>query len=126
MAGALTQDENAREVPEAEAPQEDERLPTLCEESEADLEAHIMEVWHTELHDERELFGATPVCDLCTVPAHMITDNRALVTVAEAQRWHLPKWGHPRDSNIEETYHVPLCSTAEDHSYGLDSDENGQ
>eukprot|EP00959_Pyramimonas_sp_CCMP1952_P371743 7784506-Pyramimonas_sp.AAC.1 len=57
----------------------------------------------------------------------MITDNSALVAVAEQQRGDLPKWwGHPRDSDVEETYHVPLCSKVEDNSYGLDSHENGQ
>eukprot|EP00959_Pyramimonas_sp_CCMP1952_P068595 1431719-Pyramimonas_sp.AAC.1 len=55
----------------------------------------------------------------------MITDNSALVTVAEEQPGHRPAWGHPRSSDIEETYHVPLCSTGEGHSYGLDSDESG-
>eukprot|EP00959_Pyramimonas_sp_CCMP1952_P349903 7331241-Pyramimonas_sp.AAC.1 len=84
-----------------------------------------MEVWYTELHEERELLEATPSYDLYTVPAHMITDNSALVTVAEEQRGRLPKRGYPRDSDIEESYHVPLCSAVEDHSYGLDSDENG-
>eukprot|EP00959_Pyramimonas_sp_CCMP1952_P346392 7254813-Pyramimonas_sp.AAC.1 len=56
----------------------------------------------------------------------MITDNSVLVTVAEEQRGHLPAWGHPRDSNIEGTYHVPLSSADEDQSYGLGSDKNGQ
>eukprot|EP00959_Pyramimonas_sp_CCMP1952_P098747 2064307-Pyramimonas_sp.AAC.1 len=61
-----------------------------------------MEVWHTELHDEIELLEAAPRDDLYTAPAHMIPDNSALVTVAEKQRGHLSKWGHPRDSDIEE------------------------
>eukprot|EP00959_Pyramimonas_sp_CCMP1952_P335920 7033899-Pyramimonas_sp.AAC.1 len=56
----------------------------------------------------------------------MIPGNSALITVAEEQQGHLPKWGHPRDSDIDETHHVPLCSTAEDGSYGLGSDEKGQ
>eukprot|EP00959_Pyramimonas_sp_CCMP1952_P403002 8444549-Pyramimonas_sp.AAC.1 len=34
----------------------------------------------------------------------MITDNSALVTVAEQQRGRLPAWGHPRDSDISETH----------------------
>eukprot|EP00959_Pyramimonas_sp_CCMP1952_P464802 9487220-Pyramimonas_sp.AAC.1 len=85
-----------------------------------------MEVWYTELHDKRELLEATPVDDLCAVPTHMITDDSVLVTVAEEQRGRLPKWGYSRDPGTEETYHVPLCSTVEDHSHGLDSDENGQ
>eukprot|EP00959_Pyramimonas_sp_CCMP1952_P335000 7015078-Pyramimonas_sp.AAC.2 len=63
-----------------------------------------------------KLVEATLVDDLYTVPAHMITDNSALVTVAEKQRGHLPKWGYSRDSDTEETHHVPLCSTVEDHA----------
>eukprot|EP00959_Pyramimonas_sp_CCMP1952_P337886 7075910-Pyramimonas_sp.AAC.1 len=82
-----------------------------------------MEAWYTELYEQRDLLEATPLCNLYTVPAHMITGNSVLVTVAEEQRGRLLTWGHPRDSDIEETYHVPLCSTGEDHSYGLDSDE---
>eukprot|EP00959_Pyramimonas_sp_CCMP1952_P083190 1738526-Pyramimonas_sp.AAC.2 len=56
----------------------------------------------------------------------MITDHSVLATVAEEQRGHLPTWGHPRDSDIAETYDLPLCSTDEDYTYGLDSNENGQ
>eukprot|EP00959_Pyramimonas_sp_CCMP1952_P131546 2750782-Pyramimonas_sp.AAC.1 len=125
LADMPTQDENAREAPEAE-PQEDGRLPAIYEDTEAELEAHIMEVWRAELQKEEELLEATPLDDLRTVPTHMITDNGVLVTVAEEQRGHLPKGGYPRDSDIEETHHVPLCSTVEDHSYGLDSDETCQ
>eukprot|EP00959_Pyramimonas_sp_CCMP1952_P192397 4023086-Pyramimonas_sp.AAC.1 len=55
LAGMPTQDNNARGAPEAEPPQEDGQLSTIYEESEADLEAHIMEVWYTELHEERQL-----------------------------------------------------------------------
>eukprot|EP00959_Pyramimonas_sp_CCMP1952_P175538 3668274-Pyramimonas_sp.AAC.1 len=85
-----------------------------------------MEVWCTELQYETELLEASPPEDLFTLPTHMIPDKSALIIVAEEQRGHLPKLGHPRDSDIEETYHVPLCSMVEDGSYGLDSDENGQ
>eukprot|EP00959_Pyramimonas_sp_CCMP1952_P456523 9473304-Pyramimonas_sp.AAC.1 len=56
----------------------------------------------------------------------MIIGNSALVTIAEEQRGHLPKWGYSRDSDIEEASHGSLCSRDEDHSYGLDSDENGR
>eukprot|EP00959_Pyramimonas_sp_CCMP1952_P131889 2757516-Pyramimonas_sp.AAC.2 len=41
-----------------------------------------MEVWCTELHDERELLEAAPLDDLYTAPTQMIPDNSALVTVA--------------------------------------------
>eukprot|EP00959_Pyramimonas_sp_CCMP1952_P382178 8008115-Pyramimonas_sp.AAC.1 len=126
LAGTPAQNENAREAPEAEPPQEDGRLPTINEESEAGLEAHIMEMRRTELHEERELLEATPLDDRYTAPTHMVSDNSVLVTVAEGQWGHLPKWGCPRGSDIEETHHVPLCSTVEDHSYGLGSDENDQ
>eukprot|EP00959_Pyramimonas_sp_CCMP1952_P131609 2751864-Pyramimonas_sp.AAC.1 len=44
LADIPTQDDNAREAPEAEPPQEDGRFSTVYEELEADLEAHIMEV----------------------------------------------------------------------------------
>eukprot|EP00959_Pyramimonas_sp_CCMP1952_P366402 7673980-Pyramimonas_sp.AAC.1 len=111
LADMPTQDDNARETPEAEPPQEGGRLPTIYEEPEADLEAHVMEVLCTELREERELLEAIPLDDLYFVPAHMITGSSVLVTVAEEQRGHLPKWGYPRDSDIEETYHVPPCST---------------
>eukprot|EP00959_Pyramimonas_sp_CCMP1952_P438919 9189099-Pyramimonas_sp.AAC.1 len=83
-----------------------------------------MEVWCTEPREERELSEATPSDDLYTVPTYLITDNSVLVTVAEEQRGHLPTCSHPRDSDIEETYYVPLYSTDEDHSYGLHSDKN--
>eukprot|EP00959_Pyramimonas_sp_CCMP1952_P376789 7891799-Pyramimonas_sp.AAC.1 len=103
LSGAPTPDGTAREVSEAEPPQEDGRVPTSYEEAEADLEAHVMDVWYTDLHDEKELLEATP-----------------------PQRGFLPNWGHPRNSDIVETYHVPLCSMVEDCSYGVDSDEHGQ
>eukprot|EP00959_Pyramimonas_sp_CCMP1952_P359491 7527683-Pyramimonas_sp.AAC.1 len=60
------------------------------------------------------------------MPTQMIPGHSVLITVAEEQRGHLPKWGRPRDSHTEETYHVPLCSMVEDCSYGLDSGESGQ
>eukprot|EP00959_Pyramimonas_sp_CCMP1952_P128928 2696338-Pyramimonas_sp.AAC.1 len=62
----------------------------MDEELGADLEAHILEVRHTELHEERELLEATPLDDLYTAPTHTITDNSALATVAGEQRGRLP------------------------------------
>eukprot|EP00959_Pyramimonas_sp_CCMP1952_P079526 1662529-Pyramimonas_sp.AAC.1 len=85
LADAPAQDNDAREAPEAEPPQEDGRLPI-----EADLEAHIMDGWHAELREEREPLEATSIDDLYTVPTQMITDNSVLVTVVEEQRGHLP------------------------------------
>eukprot|EP00959_Pyramimonas_sp_CCMP1952_P405921 8507244-Pyramimonas_sp.AAC.1 len=60
VANSPTQDNDAREAPEAEPPHEDGRLLIIPEESEADLEAHIMDVWCTEQRGERELLEATP------------------------------------------------------------------
>eukprot|EP00959_Pyramimonas_sp_CCMP1952_P301293 6303930-Pyramimonas_sp.AAC.2 len=59
-----------------------------------------MEVWYTELQDERELLEAIPVDELYIVPTKTISDNSAL--------------------------HAPLCSTDEDDSYGWDPDGHGQ
>ena len=62
----------------------------------------------------------------------MVPDNCVLVTVADEQQGPLPKRGNSQDlrgnsqdSDTEETFHVPLCSTDNDTSYGLDFDENG-
>eukprot|EP00959_Pyramimonas_sp_CCMP1952_P335776 7030953-Pyramimonas_sp.AAC.1 len=63
---------------------------------------------------KRGLLEATPLEDLFTVPTHLIPDSSAHITIADEQRGHLPKWGHPHDSDIEETYHVPLCPAVED------------
>eukprot|EP00959_Pyramimonas_sp_CCMP1952_P274906 5746836-Pyramimonas_sp.AAC.1 len=96
---------DAGEAPDVEPPQEDGQLPTVYEESEADLEAHIMALWCAELQDERELPEATPIDELYTAPTERIADISALVTVAEEQRGHLPKWGNPLDTYTTETYH---------------------
>eukprot|EP00959_Pyramimonas_sp_CCMP1952_P338911 7097446-Pyramimonas_sp.AAC.1 len=56
----------------------------------------------------------------------MVLDQSVLITVADEQRGHLPKWGRTRDSVTEETYYAPICTVVEDDNYGLDSDENGQ
>eukprot|EP00959_Pyramimonas_sp_CCMP1952_P110658 2315084-Pyramimonas_sp.AAC.1 len=56
----------------------------------------------------------------------MVPDQSVLITVADEQWGHLPKWGRTRDPDIEETYYAPLCAMVEDDSYGLDSDENGR
>eukprot|EP00959_Pyramimonas_sp_CCMP1952_P437854 9166836-Pyramimonas_sp.AAC.1 len=85
-----------------------------------------MDVRRAEFREERELLEATPIDDLHTVPTQMITHNSALVTVAEEQRGHLPTWGNPHGIDTTETHHVPLCSTGEDDTYGLDFDEHGQ
>eukprot|EP00959_Pyramimonas_sp_CCMP1952_P239363 5002243-Pyramimonas_sp.AAC.1 len=68
------------------------------------------------LQGENELLGATPMEDLYTAPTQMTTDNSALATVAEEQRGRLPTRGHPRDVDTAATYYVPLCSTDEDMS----------
>eukprot|EP00959_Pyramimonas_sp_CCMP1952_P043417 908058-Pyramimonas_sp.AAC.1 len=56
-----------------------------------------MEVWDTELQDERELLEAAPVEERHAVPAQMISDGSALVTVAGEQQGHLPTWSNPHD-----------------------------
>ena len=38
---------------------------------------------------------------------------------------HLPLRGRPHKYDIEESYYVPLVSTDQDSSYGLDFDEHG-
>eukprot|EP00959_Pyramimonas_sp_CCMP1952_P392470 8224341-Pyramimonas_sp.AAC.1 len=123
-AGAPTQDNDAKEDPEAEQPRGDGRPLIINEESEADLETQIMDVRCAELQEERGLLEAAPLDGPYAAPAQMITDNSALVRVDEEQRGHLPTWGHPRDSVIRGTYHVPLRSMDEDDSYGLDSGGN--
>eukprot|EP00959_Pyramimonas_sp_CCMP1952_P357401 7484088-Pyramimonas_sp.AAC.1 len=55
----------------------------------------------------------------------MVPDQSSLITVADEQRGHLPKWGRAHDPDAEETGYAPLCTMVEDDSYGLDSDENG-
>eukprot|EP00959_Pyramimonas_sp_CCMP1952_P471602 9498673-Pyramimonas_sp.AAC.1 len=55
----------------------------------------------------------------------MVPDQSALLTVADEQRGHLPKWGCAHDPDAEETYYASLCTMVKDDSYGLDSDENG-
>eukprot|EP00959_Pyramimonas_sp_CCMP1952_P283295 5922010-Pyramimonas_sp.AAC.1 len=64
FADAPTPDGTAREASEAESLREDGRLSTICEESEADLESHVIEVWYAELQDGKELLEATPPEDL--------------------------------------------------------------
>eukprot|EP00959_Pyramimonas_sp_CCMP1952_P403131 8446450-Pyramimonas_sp.AAC.1 len=64
LADMPAQGSDARGGPEAEPPQEDGWPSTVCAESEADFEAHIMEVWYTELQDEREVVEATPIVEL--------------------------------------------------------------
>eukprot|EP00959_Pyramimonas_sp_CCMP1952_P414656 8688065-Pyramimonas_sp.AAC.1 len=106
------QGNDAREAPEVEPPQEDGRFPTVYGESEADIAARIVKVRYTELQAERELLEATPMDDLYTVPAQMITDSCVLVTVAKEQRGHQPTWGNPQDIVTPETYHVNCAPRA--------------
>eukprot|EP00959_Pyramimonas_sp_CCMP1952_P422888 8858633-Pyramimonas_sp.AAC.1 len=93
LADAPAPDGTTREAPEAEPPHDDGRLSTIYEESEADLESHVMEVWYAELQDEKELLEATPPEDLFAMPAHMVPDQSVLIAVADEQRGHLPKVG---------------------------------
>eukprot|EP00959_Pyramimonas_sp_CCMP1952_P234669 4903236-Pyramimonas_sp.AAC.1 len=57
LADVSTRDSDARGAPEAEPPQEDGRLPIIHEESEADLEAHAMDGWCTELQEQKGAAG---------------------------------------------------------------------
>eukprot|EP00959_Pyramimonas_sp_CCMP1952_P443391 9282808-Pyramimonas_sp.AAC.1 len=84
-----------------------------------------MEVRCAELQDDRELLEATPIGELYLAPAHMITDNSALVTVAEEQRGCLPARGSPRDICTTEADNFTLCSTDEGSSCCLVSDGHG-
>eukprot|EP00959_Pyramimonas_sp_CCMP1952_P271435 5674421-Pyramimonas_sp.AAC.1 len=45
-----------------------------------------------------------------TIPAQMVPYQSVLITVADEQRGHLPKWARTDDSDTEETYHVPVRS----------------
>eukprot|EP00959_Pyramimonas_sp_CCMP1952_P340636 7134426-Pyramimonas_sp.AAC.1 len=81
---------------------DDGRLSTIYEEPEADPESHVMEVRSAELQKERELLEATPPEDLFTIPIQMVPGQSALITVADEQWGHLPKWGRTRDSDTEE------------------------
>eukprot|EP00959_Pyramimonas_sp_CCMP1952_P182213 3809837-Pyramimonas_sp.AAC.1 len=125
LAGALTPDGTAGEASEAEPRHGDGRRSTIYEESKADLESHVVEAWCAKLQGEKELLEATPPEDLFTIPTHMVPHQSALITVADEQRGHLPKWGRTHDSDIEETYDVLMCSMVEDCSYGPESCETG-
>eukprot|EP00959_Pyramimonas_sp_CCMP1952_P004454 93308-Pyramimonas_sp.AAC.1 len=63
----------------------------MYEESEADLESHVMEVCYAGLREEKDLLEAAPLEDLFTVPTQMVPDQNALIIVADEQRGHLPK-----------------------------------
>eukprot|EP00959_Pyramimonas_sp_CCMP1952_P257249 5374956-Pyramimonas_sp.AAC.1 len=62
-----------------------------------------MEVRRAELQGDRELLEATPVEEVYTAPAQMVSDNSALVTVAEEQQGRLPTRGKPQDIYTTET-----------------------
>eukprot|EP00959_Pyramimonas_sp_CCMP1952_P015990 338236-Pyramimonas_sp.AAC.1 len=83
-----------------------------------------MEVSHAELQDQRELLKATPVERPHTAPVQIISDNGSLVAVAEEQQENMLTRGNPQAIYTNETHHVPLCSTDEYDSYGLDSGEH--
>eukprot|EP00959_Pyramimonas_sp_CCMP1952_P103642 2167310-Pyramimonas_sp.AAC.1 len=70
-----------------------------------------MQVWYAELQEERELLVAAPPEDLFTIPTQMVPDRSVLITVADEQRGHLPKWGRTRDSDAEDVLrpHVHRC-----------------
>eukprot|EP00959_Pyramimonas_sp_CCMP1952_P437364 9157375-Pyramimonas_sp.AAC.1 len=80
LADAPTPEGATRKASEAEPEHDDGRLSTFYEESEADLESHVMEVWYAELREERDLSEAAPLEDLFTVPTHMVPDQSVLIT----------------------------------------------
>eukprot|EP00959_Pyramimonas_sp_CCMP1952_P168012 3511126-Pyramimonas_sp.AAC.1 len=80
LADAPTLEGATREASDAEPAHDDGRISTVYEEPEADLESHVMEVWHAELHEERELLEATPLEDFFTTPTQMVPDQSALIT----------------------------------------------
>eukprot|EP00959_Pyramimonas_sp_CCMP1952_P234458 4898989-Pyramimonas_sp.AAC.1 len=100
-----------REASEAEPPHDDDgRHSTVYDESEADLESHVMDVRYAELQEEKELLEATPPENLLAIPTQMVPDQSVLIIVADEQRGHLPKWGRTHDSDAEETHYVPMCT----------------
>eukprot|EP00959_Pyramimonas_sp_CCMP1952_P045727 955573-Pyramimonas_sp.AAC.1 len=54
LADAPTPEGTTREASEAEPADDDGRLFTIYEGSEAGLESHVMEMWYAELQEERE------------------------------------------------------------------------
>eukprot|EP00959_Pyramimonas_sp_CCMP1952_P294059 6150410-Pyramimonas_sp.AAC.1 len=108
LAGTPTPEGTTREASKAEPPHDDGRLSTIYQASEADPESHVMEMRCAELQEERELLDASPPEDLFTIPTQVAPDQSALITVADEQRGHLPKWGRTHDPDTEETYYAPL------------------
>ena len=94
LADTPNQGNNATSSPEADQA-DDGRLSTIYEESEADLEAHILETWYTELLEEKQLLEATPMEALYTIPMQMVPDNSVLVTLADEQQRTLANAGQP-------------------------------
>eukprot|EP00959_Pyramimonas_sp_CCMP1952_P340739 7136986-Pyramimonas_sp.AAC.1 len=57
---------------EAEPPHDDGQISTIYEESEADLESPVMEMWYAQLQEERGRLEATPPEELFTIPTQMV------------------------------------------------------
>eukprot|EP00959_Pyramimonas_sp_CCMP1952_P249496 5215561-Pyramimonas_sp.AAC.1 len=114
LADAPTPDGTAREASEAEPPHDDGRLSMIYEESEADLESHVMEVGMQNYKMKRNCWRQLHQRSFSKIPTQMVPDQSVLITVADEQRGHLPKWGRTRDSDTEETYHFPMRSMVED------------
>ena len=130
---------------ERDAPREapatpDGRLSTIAEESEGESDALYLETWITELMTDgsRAMTHTTPIDSLYTLPVYTTPDNAVLVTTASDDvqghlqagnptpvQGHLQTRGHPQQYDSEELYYVPLVSTDQDETYGLDFDEHG-
>ena len=87
---------------------------------------------------EKAFTATSPLDSLYTIPIHTTPDNTVLVTTASddvqgylqtgdqpQSQGHLPSRGHPQQYDSEESYYVPLVSTDQDDTYGLDFDEHG-
>ena len=128
---------------ERDAPREapatpDGRLSTIEEESEGESDALYLETWITELMSEKAFVPTTSLDSLYTIPVHTTPDNTVLVTTASDDtqghlhigdstrtQGHLQTRGHPQQYDSDESYHVPLVSTGQGDTYGLDFDEHG-
>ena len=126
LAGIPPQNDRGQGAPPEAPDTPGGRLSTIDEGSEQDSEALLLESWYTELMSEEKMLNTIPIDSLYTVPIYTVPDYSVLVTVAsEPVQGHLHMRGHPRQHDHEETYHVPLCSTDLDETYGLDFDQNG-
>ena len=75
--------------PQTPPAEDDGRLPTIQEETEADLDAYVMEEWYEELNDSTCTFQSledVPLEDVFKPPTHFVSDASVPVTVAPDNR----------------------------------------